>query len=254
MNKKCMGYIDTKGGFSPNELLIIILTTKEYYNTLTAQRTVIANDAPKKTNLYEKTDSIKIYERYGSYTNICYIQLLLNLKNLEPLPSQQIIVDGMLNLFRKKGKVTAFIEGVPGSGKSFIGYLLAKEIGGSFCHSFNPTDPGNTFSQLINRIRDYDSIDNDNIPIIIVLEEIDVLIDKIHNQKLVLNNTISTSVQDKSSWSTFLDDMFLYQNIILILTTNKTKQDIDKIDPAYLRKGRVDQFYKMDESIDFKTD
>ena len=22
MNKKCMGYIDTKGGFSPNELLI----------------------------------------------------------------------------------------------------------------------------------------------------------------------------------------------------------------------------------------
>ena len=178
----------------------------------------------------------------------------MNLKNLEPLPSQQIIVDGMLNLFRKKGKVTAFIEGVPGSGKSFIGYLLAKEIGGSFCHSFNPTDPGNTFSQLINRIRDYDSIDNDNIPIIIVLEEIDVLIDKIHNQKLVLNNTISTSVQDKSSWSTFLDDMFLYQNIILILTTNKTKQDIDKIDPAYLRKGRVDQFYKMDESIDFKTD
>jgi ATP-dependent Clp protease ATP-binding subunit ClpA len=39
--------------------------------------------------------------------------------------------------------------------------------------------------------------------------------------------------------------MIFYNNVILILTSNITKEAIDKMDEAYLRKGRVTEYYSM---------
>jgi uridine kinase len=140
-----------------------------------------------------------------------------------------------------------FIDGIPCSGKSSIGYLVAKEIGGSFCHTFNPTVPGDNFHNLISQIRDNGN--TDQLPIVVVLEEVDILLYNIHNSRVVENPKVSTSVKDKSSWCSFLDDMFIYQNIVLIMTSNKSKSDIDTMDPAYLRKGRVNMYFTMNTPI-----
>jgi hypothetical protein len=45
-----------------------------------------------------------------------------------------------------------------------------------------------------------------------------------------------------------MDDLIFYK-IILIFTSNTSKQDIDKIDPSYLRQGRIDEYYYMDKPI-----
>jgi len=250
-NRQCIGYIHVSAQYSVNEFDITILTTKKYYEQITVEKRVDVGVVHNEhIDIFKKTDAIRFFQRYGTYTNLFYSSLLLNLSHLSPLPSQQSIIDSILASFRKKNKITAFIEGVPGSGKSFIGFLLAKEIGASFCHSFNPTDPGDVFSSLISRIRNSECMINDT-PIVVVIEEVDVMIQNIHAKSVCLHSKIPTSVKDKSSWSTFLDDMFLYQNIIVILTSNKTKQYIDTLDRAYLREGRVDEFYRMEDN---KTD
>jgi hypothetical protein len=234
-----------------NEFDITILTTKKYYEYITLEKRVdIGIVDNEHIDIFKKTEAIRFFQRYGTYTNLFYSSVLLNLNHISPLPSQQIIIDSILASFRKKSKITAFIEGVPGSGKSFIGFLLAKEMGASFCHSFNPTDPGDVFSSLISRIRNSECMINDT-PIVVVIEEVDIMIQNIHTKSVCLHSKIPTSVKDKSSWSTFLDDMFLYQNIIVILTSNKPKQEIDALDTAYLRQGRVDEFYRMENN---KTD
>jgi ATP-dependent 26S proteasome regulatory subunit len=43
--------------------------------------------------------------------------------------------------------------------------------------------------------------------------------------------------------------MIFYKNIVLILTSNESKDHIDKMDPAYLRKGRIDETYSMMEQL-----
>ena len=250
-NRQCVGYIYLSGQYSMNEFDITILTTKKYYEYITLEKRVdIGIVDNEHIDIFKKTEAIRFFQRYGTYTNLFYSSVLLNLNHISPLPSQQIIIDSILASFRKKSKITAFIEGVPGSGKSFIGFLLAKEMGASFCHSFNPTDPGDVFSSLISRIRNSECMINDT-PIVVVIEEVDIMIQNIHTKSVCLHSKIPTSVKDKSSWSTFLDDMFLYQNIIVILTSNKPKQEIDALDTAYLRQGRVDEFYRMENN---KTD
>jgi len=38
-----------------------------------------------------------------------------------------------------KNRLIIIIHGKPGCGKSFIGFLLAKELNGSLCRTYNPT-------------------------------------------------------------------------------------------------------------------
>jgi ATP-dependent Clp protease ATP-binding subunit ClpA len=54
-----------------------------------------------------------------------------------------------------------------------------------------------------------------------------------------------TSVYNKTTFNSFLDDMVFHKNIILIMTSNTSKEKIDQIDPSYLRQGRVNTYYKM---------
>jgi hypothetical protein len=108
-------------------------------------------------------------------------------------------------------------------------------------------DPGDQIGYLIN-LMSSDSGDDD-VPIIIVLEEADCIIQAIHKNTVILNKEVPTSVYKKTTWSTFLDDMIFYKNVILILTSNMSKDDIDSLDNAYLRKGRINASYSMNTPL-----
>ena len=186
--------------------------------------------------------------RHGSYKNIYYIPLSLDVSHINPIGAQEHITDDIIRLYKKKDRTSVFIHGVTCAGKSSIGYLVAKTLGGHFCHTFNPTHPGDSFCNLIHELNGRSEGDI-AIPLVIVLEEVNEIIENIHNKSLKLHKEMPISVNDKASWCNFLDDMIFYKNIILILTSNESKEIIDAKDPAYLREGRIDAVFSMMEHL-----
>lgn len=237
----CCGYYtigDPSDGLS-SSASIHIITTRTFFDRLTANDEIVLNSM--NTNPVKK-DSITLYGREGPYTSVYYSRRTLDVTTLTPQGDQSKIVSDIVSIFSKKNRATVFIHGVCGAGKSTIGLLLAKQLNGSFCHTFNPTMPGDL---LHNLVRSSDIHDNDEKPIVVVIEEVNTLIRQIHANEVVLHKNVQTSVYNKSTYNTFMDDMILYKNVILILTSNESLEDISALDPCYLRRGRVDGWYSM---------
>jgi hypothetical protein len=165
------------------------------------------------------------------------------MNHIRPIGDQEPIMNSMVDIYNRTGRATFFVHGVTYAGKSTLGYLLAKQLNGIYCHSFNPSEPGDKLSNLMV------DVERDGEPLIIVLEEADVVIKSIHNGSVKLNPDVPTSVFNKASWSNFLDDMVFYNNVILILTSNMSKAEIDKMDESYLRKGRINEYYSMQNKL-----
>lgn len=242
IGKKYYGYIEIKDGPT-----ITIYTKEETYNQLMEQEEV-----EKEKEIIEYNPIIKnklnVFIRKGTYRNIYYNSLRLDLTHINPIGDQQHVVDSIKKVYNKNDRASIFIHGVTGAGKSTIGYLLAKELNASYCHTFNPTEPGDYLSNLIVDIRTQDD------PVVIVIEEVDVLIKKI-NDGIDKNVEIPIEIYNKTTWNNFMDDLIFYK-IVLIFTSNTSKNDIDKLDPSYLRQGRIDEYFYMDKPImkDFKIE
>jgi hypothetical protein len=249
LGKQCVGYYCRDSRYIDDEKIHII-TTNEFYTSLCKDDIKLHSDISGNKqheidfliDKENKQDKIKIFIRSGTYKSFYYISLFLNVSHINPTNEQQQIVDDIIRIYKKKERVATFIHGVSGAGKSTIGYMVAKELNGNFCHTFNPTDPGDNFCHLIHETQDGD---NEDVPLIIVLEEVNQLIKSIHSKTLQKHNEIPISVYDKTTWCNFLDDMILYNKIILILTSNENKDTIDAMDIAYLRSRRIDSIYSM---------
>ena len=236
IGKKYYGYIEMKEGPT-----ITIYTKEETYNQLMEQE-----EEEKEKEIIEYKPIIKnklnVFIRKGTYRNIYYNSLRLDLTHINPIGDQQHVVDSIKKVYNKNDRASIFIHGVTGAGKSTIGYLLAKELNASYCHTFNPTEPGDYLSNLIVDIRTQDD------PVVIVIEEVDVLIKKI-NEGIDKNVEIPIEIHNKTTWNNFMDDLIFYK-IILIFTSNTSKKDIDKLDSSYLRQGRIDEYFYMDTPIE----
>ena len=120
---------------------------------------------------------------------------------------------------------------------------LAKEMRGNYCNKFNPIEPGDNFQSML---RDIDIEEEDEKPpLIVVMEEIDTIIETIHRGEVPSHKKVTTMIRNKSSYNTFFDDMIIHTKVIFILTSNKSKDEIDKLDPCYLRQGRINAYYTM---------
>ncbi len=234
IGKNYYGYIEIKDGTT-----ITLYTKEETYDSLMEQE-----ELPPVQTIEHKAiikNKINVFIRKGSYRNLYYSSMRLDLSHINPIGEQQSVIDSIKNIYTKNGHASVFINGVAGAGKSTIGYLLAKELNGSYCHTFNPTEPGDYLSNLMVDI-------NVDDPVIIVIEEVDVMIQKI-DKGLDKNNEIPIEIYNKTTWNNFMDDLIFYK-IILIFTSNTTKKELDKIDSSYLRKGRIDEYYFMNTSIE----
>lgn len=228
---------------------IHLITTPSMFKKLIYVPYISIHHVNKEEVKEEMIESIiTVYIRKGTYKNMYYTPFKMNLTHITPLGEQPKIVNEILNIYKKLGRATIFLNGVTCAGKSSIGYLLAKELKGIYCHTFNPTEPGDQLSTLIA------DVEKDDKPFIIVLEEVDIMIQAIHENKLKKHVEIPISIYNKSTWSSFLDDMIFYKNVILILTSNTSKNDIDKLDESYLRNGRIHASYSMKTKIDIHYD
>ena len=240
IGRNCLGYIDN---YSYEDTKIYILTSSKFYESLAehAESAIIMKEElilPVK-----ETTKIDVMIRSGSYKHIYYRMQRLDLSHINAMGDQKHIVDDIIDLYKNQGRVSVFIDGVSHAGKSSIGYIVAKQLGGKYCHTFNPSDPGDNISILLSDA----NIEDD--PLVLVLEEVDILLDSIHNNTIKPNKEIPISVHNKSTWTSFLDDMFFYRKIILIMTSNKVKSEIDKMDVSYLRKGRIHANYSMPNQL-----
>jgi hypothetical protein len=166
----------------------------------------------------------------------------------EPRDYQQNIIADILSIIKNKSSRsgTFFIYGEPGTGKSLLTLLLAKHIGAYYCDTWKPTNPGDNLSKVYSTI----SPDDDK-PLVLVLEECDKLIINVLDGNVKPHLYIPIPMMDKSDWNSMLDkvtDLGFYPNLILILTSNISRDEIHEKDASVLRDGRIDKAYHMKRS------
>jgi len=242
VNRNCFGYCDYNDAYEGVSAIIYIITTPAYFEQMSAteQVTISFSTNEKETTKTKTSASLVVYTRSGTYSGIYYSRLRTDIHDLEPLESQKKIVDDICQRFLSKRRGVFFIQGASGVGKSTIGFLVAKRLSGVFCHTFNPTDPGDTLA-LVAREADPSS----ERPTIILLEEANMMIRSAHDGTVPRHKNITTCVRDKSTYNTFMDDLIFYKHVLIIMTSNESKEEIDGLDPCYLRKGRVEEYYNL---------
>lgn len=182
---------------------------------------------------------ITIIDRHGAYVFIYFHtrQLTINKKFL-PTGKQKNIIDQITQ--KLDDSLVIFISGAPASGKTSIALLLALKLNGILCKSFSPSEPNNTLTNLLKTAKP-----TKKKPLILLLDEIDILINAVHTNTVELNSKIPTLIYDKRTYNQFFDDLFLVNNMIVVMTSNVKKETIDNLDSSYLRQGRVNMYFEL---------
>jgi hypothetical protein len=190
-----------------------------------------------------KTKKIKYVVKKGDYGYFDYscrgISIMSpnrNDRGLTFFAYQETLFKQIMNFYKDNNYCKVFLSGDPGCGKTFFSYMMAQKLGCYLCDSFDPYEPSSNFNEI------YSTVKLSPIcPMILLIDEVDILINKIHNQKTSEHSKYSREIFDKTSYTSFMDkiEFGLYPNVILIMNSNKKKREIDNIDKAYLRAGRI---------------
>jgi hypothetical protein len=88
--------------------------------------------------------------------------------------------------------------------------------------------------------------------LIVVLEEFDIIISKIHFGTITQHKSLPSNIYDKTSWNQFFDrfDRRYYPWVILVLTSNVKPEVIDSLDPSYIRNGRINKVFELKNTKD----
>lgn len=149
------------------------------------------------------------------------------------------------------GKASAYIlSGPPGCGKSTTAREAVKQLSKSGLDAFlyadyNPTRPGSCIWRIIS---DYST---KNSPVVFVIEEFDDPLREIMKGTIRDSDCLRRDAISKSSWNSMLDRFARMKHVILIMTTNKTPEELLTLcrgDTSLLRPGRVKR------TIEFSND
>jgi len=233
-----IGYIYKSSNDKENNILYCLCTENQFEEL-----------KKKKGEIIRDTDIfIKLLTRMGTYYNLRYVKSHLNCTKFIANDFQEQIIREVFEFYKENNNCVIMISGGPGTGKSSMGVLIAKKCAEEFeegylCKTFNPTSPGDPLRYLYNQC-------NPTLkkPLILLIDEFDILLDSFHHNQVVLHEHIPTEVYNKITWNNLFDDINskLYPNLIVILTTNLTRENIEKeYDKSYIRPGRVNFYYNI---------
>lgn len=185
--------------------------------------------------------------------------LSINASHIEPTSKQNECMDKIIaTLYKGSNSGIYIVHGPPGEGKSYLSICLVKKLNGHLCNTYNPNEEFDFLNNLCTSISTLDK----NKPLIVCIDEIDVILKKIHKnscpksflQKIFNFINVSSNpaekhceVYDKGTWNRFTDDIKLgaYPNTIIICTMNESPEYIRKLDPSYIRNGRINAIFDM---------
>lgn len=124
-----------------------------------------------------------------------------------------------LDLYRARGNAVVWVEAPPCSGKSSVAVWLCKELDGVKC-DFDPTRSGEDLAVLRN--------DADGRPLVLLIDEADVKLRAVRRGQVELNDAMDTYAHDKTGWNVFLDKVSKMPGMIVILTSNTPKRELDE--------------------------
>ena len=131
--------------------------------------------------------------------------------------------------------MTAYVYGETGAGKTTLATLLALALNADVCIDFCPTDPGDELGCLIQRVKPTPAR-----PLVILLDEAGDMIADVHEKRIAAHRNIPVAMRTKASYNKLLDYVNTTQvPLIVLMTSNRTEQEIDAMDASYLRDGRV---------------
>jgi hypothetical protein len=197
-----------------------------------------------------KKKAITLHTREGSFGWFEYTEINFYPPSIVANGRQKALLEKICALYsspdiggeKKKEYCTTLISGPPGVGKSSIPILLAKQLLDEgkqvrLIDSFNPTDPGDSFDKLYNRIEP-----TEKKPLIVVLEEVDTIVRKL-NEGIERDKKSPILIMNKTGWNSFFDTFGKnrYRHTYFIMTSNKSLEWFNGEDPSYFRKGRVDE-------------
>ena len=224
-------------GDSGDEPSVSMVSTKATYERLSKSRDIEVTFASVDC---VKSSSIRVFERFGSYGNSYYRTRNLRIA-VEPREPQGLIVDSVKAILDKKKSAVVLIHGPPNVGKTMVSLLLANELKGTYCSSLTPWEPGDSLASLYT-----DAEPTQEMPLIVAFDEIDGPLQRIH-EGISDHKNIRTRVKDKQGWNQMLDEiqMGFYPHLAIILTTNKSPDFFNEMDPSYIRDHRVDKIYEL---------
>ena len=218
-----------------------LLCTEETFKLLLADAGVKLEK--EKGSISVPTYSV-LFKSTGTFSNTYYCKGVGELQ-FQPRKNQTLILERLINLYKARRTIVAFISGPPNTGKSMIGVFLSYRLGGVYCNEFTPWIPGDSLSKLK---QEHES--SKESPLVISMDAVDDAIIKIAGGLIKLNETTMTNTSTKNGWNTLFDNIErgMYPNTILILTSNQNPSEIAHHcggDSSYLRDNRITEFFEL---------
>jgi len=124
ISKNYCGYIFEKLNKDSSVNLLYCICTSKQFKELQKKSDVTIKDTD---------DIIKLYTRKGNYYHLHYGKRDLVCTDFLGRPKQTEIMNSIIEYYKKNRTCVAMISGTPGTGKSIMGILIAKELKGSLC-------------------------------------------------------------------------------------------------------------------------
>ena len=222
-----------------DDTYVWLIATKESYEALSKEKEITVSFQSKADVVCDKPP-ITVLDRYGSNTNVYFRERSLKMA-VTPRPIQKIVLNDIKELLEKKKSAVVLLHGPPNVGKTMVSLIAANEFGGSYCNSVSPWEPGDSIVGLYT-----DTEVSEKSPLIVAFDEVDSAIEQVHFG-ISPHKDVKICVRNKAGWNKMFDEIQkgFYPYLVVIMTTNKTPDFFNKLDPSYISGHRVDRIYKI---------
>ena len=149
------------------------------------------------------------------------------------------VAQEMVDIFlsRQQNACAFIVSGPPGTGKSLSARIVAHKLNGTLYTGLDTSRHSGISVWSV--VQDYADVDR---PLVLVFEEFDVALERIVLGLAQDSESCRADTTSKSTWNEFLSGLSRKTNVVLILTTNRTDEELDLVcnhDASLLRPGRI---------------